>query len=189
MSLPPEAEIAVAPRLYLQVGAFVSQDNAEQLRQRLERANFQQVQVLAAAHDNTAAAPQRPACAPPGCSSAHQAASSSLSREACVQKARSSSSGPWGAARRAHAHRHAAGSGTQAMCWHIHGVCASTNQACRPRTRDASPVKGSGPPLSGPLNMCGPTCHMGLAVPYVQRLTPRQAPPQSLARAAPPGCR
>ena len=53
MSLPPEAEIAVAPRLYLQVGAFVSQDNAEQLRQQLERADFQQVQVLAATHDNT----------------------------------------------------------------------------------------------------------------------------------------
>ena len=43
---------AATPRLYLQVGAFVSQDNAQQLRQRLERADFQQVQVLAAAHDH-----------------------------------------------------------------------------------------------------------------------------------------
>ena len=53
MALPLAAEDAVAPRLYLQVGAFVSQENAEQLRQRLERADFQQVQVLAAARDNT----------------------------------------------------------------------------------------------------------------------------------------
>ncbi len=53
MALPLAAVDAVAPRLYLQVGAFVSQENAEQLRQRLERADFQQVQVLAAAHDNT----------------------------------------------------------------------------------------------------------------------------------------
>ena len=44
---------AVAPRLYLQVGAFVSQNNAEQLRQQLERAAFKQVQVLATAHDKT----------------------------------------------------------------------------------------------------------------------------------------
>lgn len=46
------AEDTVPPRLYLQVGAFVSQDNAEQLRQRLEHADFQQVQVLASTHDN-----------------------------------------------------------------------------------------------------------------------------------------
>ena len=47
------AEDTVPPRLYLQVGAFVSQGNAEQLRQRLEHADFQQVQVLATTHDNT----------------------------------------------------------------------------------------------------------------------------------------
>ena len=53
MPLPTVVDDTVAPRLYLQVGAFVSQGNAEQLRQRLERADFQQVQVLATAHDNT----------------------------------------------------------------------------------------------------------------------------------------
>ena len=51
--LPIATGDALAPRLYLQVGAFVSQDNAEQLRQQLERADFQQVHILATAHDNT----------------------------------------------------------------------------------------------------------------------------------------
>ena len=51
--MPLPTAVAVAPRLYLQVGAFVSQNNAEQLRQQLERAAFKQVQVLATAHDKT----------------------------------------------------------------------------------------------------------------------------------------
>ncbi len=48
------AENPAQPRLYLQVGAFASRDNAENLRLQLERAEFTSVQVQVASQDQTA---------------------------------------------------------------------------------------------------------------------------------------
>ncbi len=48
---PSPADNAVQPRLYLQVGAFASRDNAESLRVQLERAEFKTVQVQVASQD------------------------------------------------------------------------------------------------------------------------------------------
>jgi rare lipoprotein A len=47
------ADNAAQPRLYLQVGAFASRDNAESLRLQLERAEFKPVQVQVAAQDQS----------------------------------------------------------------------------------------------------------------------------------------
>jgi rare lipoprotein A len=41
------------PRLYLQVGAFVSRDNAESLRRQLEQAEFGSVEVQTATQQET----------------------------------------------------------------------------------------------------------------------------------------
>jgi rare lipoprotein A len=48
---PAMAEDPAQPRLYLQVGAFASRDNAENLRLQLERAEFKPVQVQVASQD------------------------------------------------------------------------------------------------------------------------------------------
>jgi rare lipoprotein A len=51
----PAAAAAITPtHLYLQVGAFVSKENAENLRQQLERADFRPVQIQVANQDQTA---------------------------------------------------------------------------------------------------------------------------------------
>jgi rare lipoprotein A len=50
---PAMAEDPAQPRLYLQVGAFASRDNAENLRLQLERAEFKPVQVQVASQDQT----------------------------------------------------------------------------------------------------------------------------------------
>ncbi len=53
VAAPSPADNAVPPRLYLQVGAFASRDNAESLRVQLERAEFKPVQVQVASQDQT----------------------------------------------------------------------------------------------------------------------------------------
>lgn len=50
---PATTDNAAQPRLYLQVGAFASRDNAENLRLQLERAEFKAVQVQVASQDQT----------------------------------------------------------------------------------------------------------------------------------------
>ncbi len=50
---PASTDNAVQPHLYLQVGAFTRRDNAENLRQQLERAEFKPVQVQVASQDQT----------------------------------------------------------------------------------------------------------------------------------------
>lgn len=50
---PASPDNTAQPRLYLQVGAFTSRDNAENLRRQLERAEFKPVQVQVASQDQT----------------------------------------------------------------------------------------------------------------------------------------
>ena len=52
-STPASPDNTAQPRLYLQVGAFTSRDNAENLRRQLERAEFKPVQVQVASQDQT----------------------------------------------------------------------------------------------------------------------------------------
>ena len=54
LSVPAVAEPITPTRLFLQVGSFVSRENAENLRQQLERDNFRPVHIQLANQDQTA---------------------------------------------------------------------------------------------------------------------------------------